>query len=285
MIRSDRLVDKIKSNPGAKLLLVWGPVLILTVCLGIYHKFFYTEMVQTQESFGYKFKAVVRDDGAVHFTVTKIPDMPDEKEDGSSLDGRGESAAIAVGDDFWIYDDGTLEFGGEEYLCGYVSKTQFSNRYSSEGFVTFPDGQQLEFFTSDDGLPEWNRSLTYDGTSEAFGESLASYFFVEPPSGYPADMIAAAVVAYREVEHNLEHPYVWHWELTFLGLLLTLLAGVQMFCLRASNKRAGERLRLFFEINGEVKVRPWVEEIWKFLGLVYFIVGLVFVFMSYFMRQ
>ena len=81
-------------------------------------------------------------------------------------------------------------------------------------------------------------------------------------------MIAAAVVAYREVEHNLEHPYVWHWELTFSGLLLTLLAGVQMFCLRASNKRAGERLRLFFEINGEVKVRPWVEEIWKFLGLV-----------------
>ena len=264
------------SIPAAvKLLSAWVPVVILAVSLGIYHKFFYTEKVQTPEALGYRFEAEVRDDGAVHFTVAGTPDAKDTP----------DTPDITVGDDFWIYEDDTLEFGGEEYVCSYVKKTKYSSRYSADGFVTFPNGMEFQFYLSDAGEPVWNGSPFYDGASETFGEDWTSRFFMEPLPEYPSDMIAAAVISRREVEYNMERPYVWRWELTAAGLLLTFFAGVWIFCIRFSDKTAGARLRLFYKISGKVTIRPWVVAVWKTMCVGYFIVGVVFICWSYFMRE
>lgn len=281
-----KLFDRLAKSTSAKMLAVWIPVVVLTICLGIYHKVFYTEDVQTGESYGYKFRAETEDDGEnIRFTVERVPDASDDK---NALYERTESDRAAVGEEMWMRDGGRLEYQDEVYLFERAD-TVFGIEYAMDGYVTFPDGRRFGIYTFSEDSVLWQEmtSANEQGDAEETGEPERSFLesvSERPSPDYPADMIASLAIVWQDMEYRRANPYEWEPGMTVAGMLIILLGTIDLFCDKLMNKLAAQQIRCYVEVDGEIRIKAWWIIMRKFGGCISVMMGIVCVILSFFVR-
>lgn len=201
----EKWIEEIKKRDDLKMKIAWA-VIGLVIVLLIIASHLYTSGPHKVKIGGYAFE-VKKEDNAIRYVVTSVP----ESGDGS------------VGDELRMPDGEELIYDGQSYQCSDPINARYSKddpiienawgKYE-EKYITFPNGKDYLVLYG-----KRHKSFTWVSDSG-----------VDYPSGYPADVIAAAAMIYQEALIRTEHPLRWN-PLMFLAAIIILGFGTTVtFC-------------------------------------------------------